>query len=450
MINSKALAVFLAFSLCCCQGDQLKISTGFLPVLPELSDEIFSSYIVEREAPDWNLPYPTDLAGMPAEMAEWRRKTVIVDTGDGFGSGAVISKDGYALTNYHVVESALNRASLSGEIPKVNIITCVVSGAKISKSNLPLVGIVVGADPSKDLAMIKISLGTSSLPFFELGSNLELGEMCFAVGSPGGGLPWAVRQGSVSGLYDYPGSLTDLMVFGERSIEMSERLNSEVLLTDIPISPGDSGGPLINSEGQLIGITFATPNNLSGGSVGYHIYLSEIVEFVKSYGENGLPPDIWTGVNPGYLGSVLKKFDINNNGNIDFLVFTILGSDEEDPVLGHLFCVSSKDNFPMEYSGTILPKGIWGVDSSDANFSTTSAFLILANNAVWYAAFSSDEKTKTVFLELPDSRSFATDFRWEESKQGVHWTRSTSKGAAPFSGVERLAYQRVFEYVKKN
>lgn len=139
------------------------------------------------------------------------------------GSGVVIAPDGYVVTNNHVVEGT---ASLS-------IITA--TGQKYDAE-------LVGSDELSDLAVLRI-LGDPGLPMAELGDSdaLVQGQRVVAIGSALGEFKNTVTVGVVSGL--------------DRSIDMGEGFRMEGLIqTDAAINHGNSGGPLVNLQGQVIGI----------------------------------------------------------------------------------------------------------------------------------------------------------------------------------------------------
>ncbi len=139
------------------------------------------------------------------------------------GSGVVLAPDGYVVTNNHVVEG---NASLS-------IITS--NGKKYDAE-------LVGADELSDLAVLRI-LGDPGLPMAELGDSdmLVQGQRVVAIGSALGEFKNTVTVGVVSGL--------------DRSIDMGEGFRMEGLIqTDAAINHGNSGGPLVNLQGQVIGI----------------------------------------------------------------------------------------------------------------------------------------------------------------------------------------------------
>jgi Do/DeqQ family serine protease len=150
----------------------------------------------------------------------------------GLGSGVIVSQDGYILTNNHVVDAA---HEVKVDLPDKRTFT-----AK-----------VVGTDPASDLAVVKIN--ASSLPTLTLGDSdaVKVGDVVLAIGNPLG-----VGETVTSGIISAKGRTTDR---GDSY--------QDFLQTDAPINHGNSGGALVNANGELIGINsqILTP---SDGNIG--------------------------------------------------------------------------------------------------------------------------------------------------------------------------------------
>ncbi len=157
--------------------------------------------------------------------------------GEGAGSGFVYDQQGHIITNYHVVEGAQSiEVSFSDD-----------RGVPAS---------VVGLDPSNDLAVLKVDLPPEELQSVELGSSADLrvGQRAIAIGNPFGRFDRTLTVGVISAL--------------GRTLEAEDgRIIRRVIQTDAAINRGNSGGPLLNSRGQVVGVNSAIFSP-SGGSVG--------------------------------------------------------------------------------------------------------------------------------------------------------------------------------------
>ena len=200
------------------------------------------------------------------------------------GTGIILSKDGYILTNNHVVASA----------SKIEVVT--TDGTTYSDVEL------VGADPLNDISYLKVKNVTDLQPA-ELGdsSTLRVGQQVIAIGNALGQFQNTVSSGIISG------KGRPLTAGGEES-GSSESL-SDLLQTDAAINPGNSGGPLLNYSGQVIGINTAVASNAEG--IGFAIP----VNATKGTLKNVLAGK---GVQRSYLGlryveitaAVAKQYDL--------------------------------------------------------------------------------------------------------------------------------------------
>ena len=151
------------------------------------------------------------------------------------GSGVIISSDGYILTNNHVIDTSSSTSSSSYyEVNKASKIQ-----VYLYNDDTPYDAKIVGTDEQTDLAVIKID--KTDLTAAELGDSdtVQVGEWCMSVGNPLG-MRSTVCQGSISAL--------------NRQITDTEGKTYTVMQTDAAINEGNSGGALVNSKGQVIGI----------------------------------------------------------------------------------------------------------------------------------------------------------------------------------------------------
>ncbi|MEY2815867.1 MAG: hypothetical protein RJA78_443 [Actinomycetota bacterium] len=167
----------------------------------------------------------------------------------GTGSGVVLSSDGYILTNAHVV-------TLDGSTDNVSI-EVKTSSEKIFKA------VVVGTDPTNDLAVIKAT-GNGFVPIeFTDSSSINVGDSAVAIGAPLG-YDATVTAGVVSALHrTIQVDSAEVPQDGGSSLQLWDNgsavppVNLDVIQTDAAINPGNSGGALVNDSGQLIGINVA-------------------------------------------------------------------------------------------------------------------------------------------------------------------------------------------------
>lgn len=159
----------------------------------------------------------------------------------GSGSGFIWNEDGYIVTNYHVIKDA----------DKLQV-------SLADQTTWPAT--FVGAEPNKDLAVVKIDAPINKLRPIELGSydNLKVGQSAYAIGNPFG-LDHTLTTGVISAL-------------GREITSIAGTPIKDVIQTDAAINPGNSGGPLLDSSGRLIGVNtmIYSPSGASAG-IGFSI-----------------------------------------------------------------------------------------------------------------------------------------------------------------------------------
>ncbi len=168
------------------------------------------------------------------------------------GSGVILTSNGLILTNNHVVQHAV----------RVRVL--------FTSGHTALSGTVVGTDPQRDLAVIKVdATGLKPLPLGR-SSDLKLADTVYAIGFPLD-LGITVTSGIVSGLD------RSIAVNGESTVEHLAGL----VQTDAAINPGNSGGALVDMSGRLVGINTAGVSATSADNVGFAIRIDEALQVVK-------------------------------------------------------------------------------------------------------------------------------------------------------------------------
>ncbi len=184
------------------------------------------------------------------------------------GSGVILSKNGYIVTNYHVISGA------------TKIIVKTMDGKKYTAK-------LIGSDPKTDLAVLKINAKNLHPITFADSSKVEVGDIVLAIGNPFG-LRESVTAGIVSAL-------------NRTSIGLNAYEN--FIQTDAAINPGNSGGALVDMKGRLIGINSAIISKSGGNNgIGFAIPSNMVKFVVKSIIEKGK-------VVRGYLGVYISNID---------------------------------------------------------------------------------------------------------------------------------------------
>ena len=186
------------------------------------------------------------------------RAAIAIFAGEaGGGSGVIISPDGYALTNFHVVQPA-------GVAMK-----CGLSDGSLHDA------VLVGLDPTGDVALVKL-VGRDDFPFAELADSdlVEVGDACFAAGNPfllATDLAPSISAGIVSGTHRYQFPAGTILEY------------ADCLQVDAAINPGNSGGALFDAEGRVIGVngraSFEKRGRVNVG-VGYAISSNQLRNFL--------------------------------------------------------------------------------------------------------------------------------------------------------------------------
>jgi len=195
--------------------------------------------------------------------------------GAGAGSGVIISEDGYIVSNNHVIDGA----------SKVEI---------AMNNNRVYTAEIIGQDPSSDLALLKIE--DNSLPKIEFGNsdNVKIGEWVLAVGNP-----FNLESTVTAGIVSAKGRDINILANGPNGFNAVESF----IQTDAAVNPGNSGGALVNTNGELIGINAAIKSN-TGSYTGYSfaIPVNIVTKVVKDLIEFGT-------VQRGYLGVSIRNID---------------------------------------------------------------------------------------------------------------------------------------------
>lgn len=201
----------------------------------------------------------------------------------GDGSGVIVDEEGYIVTNHHVVEGAQS-------------LKVVLDDGREAFAE------VIGSDPVSDVAVIRIDLGNLHAAEWGDSDKLDIGDLVWAIGSPFG-----LKQSTTFGI-----------ISAKDRTEVSRHPYQDFLQTDAAVNPGNSGGPLIGTDGKIVGIntaivgpsfrgvSFAIPSNTA----------REIYESIREHGEvargwlgvsmRQIPPGMFEGIHVPTEGAVIE------------------------------------------------------------------------------------------------------------------------------------------------
>ena len=227
----------------------------------------------------------TTISKAPTNMMQYIRGNGRPTLQQGSGSGVIISPDGYIITNNHVIDNA--------------------SQLEVTlNNNTKYIASVIGTDPKTDIALLKIETDTP-LPYipFSDSNNVKLGEWVLAVGNPFR-LTSTVTAGIVSAK--------------SRDLDQTNGKSQSFIQTDAAVNKGNSGGALVNTKGELIGINTAITSQ-TGSYVGYSFAVPsniarKVVEDIMEFGE---VQQAILGISASSLNSeIAKKLDVKQTQGV--------------------------------------------------------------------------------------------------------------------------------------
>ena len=206
-----------------------------------------------------------------------------VQEADEEGSGIVYSEDGYIITNYHVIESAINN--------KTAVVEVSLPGS--NEDDKTYEAKIIGGDETTDLAVIKIDKTGLTKADFGESNKLNVGELAVAIGNPlGQEFAGSVTVGYISAL--------------NREITADGRTYN-LIQTDAAINPGNSGGALVNSEGKIIGINTVKISVTGVEGLGFAIPIDDALPIIKELIDSGKVVRPYIGVSGVDLDEITAK-----------------------------------------------------------------------------------------------------------------------------------------------
>lgn len=172
---------------------------------------------------------------------------------EGEGSGIIYSKDGYIITNYHVVSEAIGNE-------KAKVTVLLSTGESLDAS-------IIGGDEVTDIAVIKVDKTDLTAAEFGDSDAVEVGELAVAIGNPLG--------------EEFAGSVTVGYISALNRTITSGGTTYNLIQTDAAINSGNSGGPLVNTSGKVIGINTAKISATGVEGMGFSIPINEVLPIVE-------------------------------------------------------------------------------------------------------------------------------------------------------------------------
>ncbi len=215
------------------------------------------------------LSTPTDAMKIPDIVDKVSPSVVgiscMTSQGTATGTGIIMSEDGYIITNAHVVDGA---NAISVVLP-----SNYTSGDSSSDEETTVSATLVGKDTQTDLAVVKIDKTGLTAAEFGKSSEIKVGEVSIVIGNPLG--------------FDLVNSVTAGIISAtNRSLTIEDR-TMNLIQTDASINSGNSGGPLINAYGQVIGITSAKVASTYGEGLGFAIPIDEATPIIEDLIKHG-------------------------------------------------------------------------------------------------------------------------------------------------------------------
>ncbi len=257
------------------------LSRAFRAVHESLKDAVVNINVTKHGSTEGNaqMDIPEQFRGMlPPGLQDQLRGQMQNQKIEGTGSGVVVSGDGYILTNNHVVDSA-------------DDITVMLNDGRELKAEL------VGTDPKTDLAVVRVKADHLTFAKFGDSDALDVGDWVLAFGSPFG-FSQTMTQGIISAKGRH------VPIIAEHNPALQGMTYENFLQTDAAINPGNSGGPLVNLNGEVVGINAAIASNTGAyNGIGFSIPSNDAQYIMHSLIEHGK-------VVRGYLGIGIE--DINH------------------------------------------------------------------------------------------------------------------------------------------
>lgn len=317
------------------------------------------------------------------------------------GSGFVLTQDGYIVTNYHIIKEAVDNSSVTIE----------VTFADDTKYTAKL----VGGEQDNDIAVLKID--ATGLQPVTLGdsSQLVVGETVYAIGNPLGELTYTLTDGIVSAL----DRLITTSSQDANGNTVSTTLN--VLQTNCAMNPGNSGGPLFDSYGNVVGVVSAKLTRSSSGvsaeGLGFAIPINDVKDIINDLIEHGyVTGKPYMGVQVNVVDEVSQRYGIPAGAVVEYVAE---GSCAEKAGLQVNDIITAIDDTAVD-----SPSALTAALSSNYKAGDTATLTVLRG---------SDKITLSITFDEKNEQTEAANQIQEQSNQQQQQQSGGSYGW-PFSG----------------
>src|SRR5580658_7821029 len=258
----------------------VKLATSFAPIVKKVVPSVVKVEVtIPGKEAEADMPMDPFLRQFFGNQLGGGRPKFMTPPEHGVGSGVIVTKDGYILTNNHVVDGA-------------NEVKVTLNDGRELKAK------VIGRDPKSDLAVVKIdATDLPAIAFADSGQS-EVGDVVLAIGNP-----FAIGQTVTMGI---------ISATGRASMGLDYE---DFIQTDAAINPGNSGGALVDAEGRLIGINTAIYSRSGGNQgIGFAIPTDLARGVMVSLIEHGKVTRGYLGIRPQDVTPLLaKEFNLKND-----------------------------------------------------------------------------------------------------------------------------------------
>ena len=229
---------------------------------------------------------------------------VVVRTACCHGTGFFVSADGLIVTNHHVIREGLTHTA-EGSVASVHLGVLGADGIMQLRPQESR-ALLLKSDPVNDLALLRLQgPEAAATPFLKLAAAAARpGQDCAILGHPASGMLWTFRSCQIASVGDFPKDMMDTVMM-RLSAQGPDRTEIETMVAAMPprrtmltsalSNPGDSGGPVLDRDASVVGVTWGGPGNRDEDKFSYHVHVDVLRRFLADVPSAPmlLVPDPW-------------------------------------------------------------------------------------------------------------------------------------------------------------